>query len=330
MPSELSPHLLATSLHRLGRVGYPIEDNIGLYLDTLSKGRLYEVLAEGYPGPEIIRNLVDIYSEISALIFWREDDAYDEALRAFPLFVGHLAQTAPTLSDLHNLYRISCNFKDGVPDGGGPDHLSHLDDAVETISAIVCSEPCRSTIENGLRDKARPDYDDLIDLAVWFHKADEFELHFESAQSDPVRGLRETHWLVGMDEGQCQRFMDWVRRSLPRDLLARPIARTQNYSEQELTVLRCVLSHAQDTVRRAADRHDLAIWGLSSTDESLACKGAWLLEALSVSQWPAGSVAALDGLSEAVDPHWVSWKEDGQAYLNAKDRLGGLLQIAQR
>ncbi|WP_143435656.1 hypothetical protein [Henriciella aquimarina] len=329
MSSELSPHLLATPLHSLGHVGYPIEDNIELYLDTLYKGRLYETLAEGYPGPDITRNLADIYAEISALIFWGKDDAYEEALRAFPLFVDYLSQTVMDVSDLHNLYRISCNFRDGVPDGGGPDHLSHLDDAVETISAIVCSEPYRSTIENGLRDKVRPDHDDLIDLAVWFHGADEFELHFEHAQFDPVRGLREPHWLVGMNEEQGRRFMAWVRQSLPRDLPARSIARTQDYSERERAVLSSVLSHSHDTVRRAADRHDLAVWGLSSSDISLACKGAWLLEALPLSEWPTGSVAALGGLSEAVDPHWVSWKEDEQAHLNAKDRLGALLQIAQ-
>lgn len=329
MSSELSPHLLATPHHSLGHVGYPIEDNIGLYLDTLYKGRLYETLAEGYPGPDITRNLADIYAEMSALIFWGKDEAYDEALRAFPLFVGHLSETALTVSDLHNLYRISCNFRDGLPGGDGPAHLAHLNNSVETISGIVCSEPYRGTIENGLRDKARPDHDDLIDLAVWFHGADEFELHFEHAQFDPVRGLGETHWLVGMDEGQCRRLMAWVRRCLPSNLLGHPIARNQDYSEREMAMLSCILSHSHDTVRHSVDRHDLAVWGLSSTDISLACKGAWLLEALTVAEWPAGSVAALDGLSEAVDPHWVSWNEDGQAYLNAKDRLGGLLEKAK-
>lgn len=301
MSSEISPHLLATPLHRLGHFGYPIEDNIAIYLDTLYKGRLYEVLAEGYPGAEIIRNLADAYADISALIFWGKDNSYDEALRAFPLFIKHLSQTAMELSDLHNLYRISCNFRDGLPGGDGPPHLSHLENAVETISEIVCSEPYRSTIDKALHDKARADYDDVIDLAVWFNGVDEFELHFNYARFDPVRGLRDAYWFIGMDDAQCRRFMDWARRCISPGRRTRLVSRSYTYAEPNAAILTRVLDYPSETLRNLRDRHDIAVWGLSSSDAHLASKAALLLEQIPVSKWPDGSCAVIKELLEEVE-----------------------------
>lgn len=321
----LAYHVLATPIQNVGQIGYPLSENIDQYMEFLSHGRLLETLSAGYPGVEIIRNLTNTYAEISKLIFWDED--YDEVLEAYPLFVNYLAQTPLGLEDLLNLHDI---YKEMVDDNtdGVPAQNCELQSAREIFEGIFRSDKYRKAILHVLENVASPYYTYVIDMAVRFYGADEFELRFTHAQHAPIEGFTHTAWLYRMSDGQRHRFLEWVRRALPAGLLERPLQRDVAYSKVQARLLEEVIDRAEHTLVDPKDRQDFLIWGLSSTDTGLASNAAWLLEDLPVPDWPEGVAPVLHDLVERTKHKRTSWKSGENKYVKAKDRLASLARLA--
>ena len=323
MTTSYSSHPLATRITSVGDIGYSIKSNITAYLDLLYSGKLYETLKKGYPEKDIILNLADAYAEISEIIFWQEDEYYNEALKAFPLFVNYILETELEIDDLYNVSRIVINFLD---DENGPEHLEALRSAVQNLPAIFQQEKYKNAIYTALQDKSRSDYFELISMANGFYGEDKFELFFSYAQHQPVQVLFWWPWIFEMDEAQCQRFIEWARGYMPTDRHGKPVSRTHQYNEIEKAVLESVLSYPDHTLRNSQDRNDFLVWGLSSTHQFLPCYAAWLLEDMPLSEWPDGSIEIITELFNAMEPNWTSWITNESRYVTIKERLAILLQ----
>lgn len=325
MTPNNSNHPLATPITSAGNWGFLTEDNITAYLDLLYAGRLYETLKTGYPGKDIILNLVDFYAEISEIIFWQENEFYDEALRAFPHLVSYVLETDLEINGLYNVSRIVSNFLDDENENG-PEHLEALRTTVQNLSAMFQQEKYKNAIYAALLDKSRSDYYELISMANGFYDEDYFELFFSYAQHRPLQGLYWSYWTFEMDEAQCQRFIEWARSYMPTDSLGKRVCRTRQYNETEKAVLERVLSYPDHTLRNRQDRHDFLIWGLSSTHKFLPCNAAWLLEDMPLSEWPDGSIEIIKELFDKMEPNWTSWIRKESRYTTIKERLSILLQ----
>lgn len=326
-----SDHPLARPMRHMAS-GYPIVETIGLYLEALYQGKLYETLAAGYPGKEIIFNLTHAYADIAPMIFWDQGNEHDytEALRAFPLFVDDVLETELGLDELYNVYRIVDDFTDGEPTAGdGPAHHAGLWSTVRKLSGVFEEEAYKEAIYGALKDKSRSDYFELISMAAGHYGEDGFELLFGFARHSPKRLLESSHWFFDLDGSQQARFISWARSLLPSEGLGEPIARTRTFSEAEAAVLKFLLSYVPHMLSNEEDRRDFIVWGLSSSEKHLASDAAWLLEDVPPAQWPKGSIEIIGELYEQMEPNWTSWKKKERKYVQAKDRLGDLLQRAQ-
>lgn len=274
METDSSNHPLATNITSVGW-SYPIEDNIEAYLDFLYKSRLYETLKKGYPGRDITLNLTHTYSEISKIIFWEENERYDEALKALPFLTSYILETELGIDDLYNVSEIVGNF---LEDEHGPDHLKALKNTIQDLSTIFQEEKYKNLIYTALQENSRADHFELISIATDFYGEDEFELCFNFAKHQPIQALMWSFWILGMDEVQCQRFIEWARSYMPTDRLEKPVDRNLQYNENEKAVLEKVISYASQTLKNRQDRYDFLTWGLSSTDKFLSSQAAWLLE----------------------------------------------------
>ena len=329
MASNRSDHPLTVRLGSLSSFSYLLEDNIDLYLQVLYEGKLFETLASGYPGEDVIISLADSYAEIADMIFWRQNSAYSEALRAFPLFVGHLLQTKLALSDLYNVHRIVRSFHDGEVGGNGPEHLAELGNSIKKLLGLFLEEAYRTAIYDALQDKSRLNFDELISMAHWHYAEDEFDLFLSYARHQPVQALWIPYWLIDMDDAQRERFIAWARSYMPENILNEPLARAQQYTETEKAVLECVLSRAEHILKNPQDRRDFIIWGLSSTDNHLASAAALQLEDLSSSEWPEGSIRIITELCEVLGPRSSTNSENAESLTKSKtDKLWELLHRA--
>jgi len=332
MTAKHSKHPLAISITSVGWLGYPISDNIKEYLDFLYKRRLHETLKIGFPEKCVILNLTEAYAEISEIIFWQEDEYYDEALKAFPLFVDYILETELEIYDLYNVSRIVSNFFDDE-NKNGPKHLQALRSTVQNLSTIFQQEKYKNSIYASLQDKSRSDYFELISIATDFYGEDEFELCFSVAKYNPKQALEWSYWILGMDEGQCQRFIEWARNYMPIDRLGQPVYRNYQYNETEKAVLENILSNPEKTLKNSQDRHDFLTWGLSSTDKFLSSKAAWLLEDIQLSEWPDRSTQIITELFNEMEPNWTTLKKADNhfsRYVKIKERLEKLLQKDSR
>ncbi|WP_430426483.1 hypothetical protein [Maribacter litoralis] len=325
MATNHTNHLLATRIESVGMLGYPIEDNIIAYLELLYNGNLYETLKTGYLGKDIILNLTDAYAEISKIIFCEKDEYYDEALRAFPHLVSYILETELEIDDLYNVSRIISNYLDDETEHG-PEHIEALRSEVQNLSTIFQQNKYKNVIYTALQDKSRSDYFELIYIATDFYGEDEFELFFSFAKHQPVQVLFWSQWTFGMDEAQCQRFIEWASSYMPTDCLGKPVSRNHQYNEIEKAILERVLAYPENTLRSRQDRHDFIVWGLSSTDQFLPCNAAWLLEDMPLSEWPEGSIEIITELFDTMEPNWTSWILKESRYVTIKERLAILLQ----
>jgi hypothetical protein len=328
MTSTATHHTLATPLTSVGNLGYPIEDNIDAYLDMLYQAKLFETLKAGYPGKAIIHNLADVYAQISEHIFWNEDERFQEALAAFPLFVDHILQTKLEIIDLSRLSEVISSFYDEGPSSKGQDHLADLNKAVQKLEAIFKDEAYKTAIYSALEDKARTDFFELIAMANWCYDENTFELYFSYAQHQPVQTLFYSHWLIDLNDDQIRRFISWARTYMPADRLTKPLERTYEFNVVERAVLERVLLSADKILGCLQDRLDFIIWGLSSPLHVLASNAAWLLEDIPVSQWPEGSPVLIQELLETAEPWWTSWKRKERKYTTVTERLMELLKQA--
>lgn len=328
MKANHSNHPLATPIRSVGSpFGYTIEDNITAYLDFLYEGRLYETLKTGYPGKEIILNLADAYAEISEMIFWEEDEYYDEALRAFPLLVNFILETELNVDDLYNVTRIIDNFLDDE-DENWPEHLEGLRSTFKNLSAMFQQENYKNTIYTALEDKSRSDFYELISIATDFYGENTFELYFSFAKHRPVQVLYWKYWVFEMNEAQHLRLMEWARSYMPSDCLGKPISRNQDYNETENAILELVLRYPEHTLRTRHDQYDFVVWGLSSTDKFLPCNAAWLLEDIPLSEWPDGSKEIITALFTEIEPNWTTFLKKEKRYTTIRERITKLLQKA--
>ncbi|MCG1037654.1 hypothetical protein [Polaribacter sargassicola] len=325
MTTNHSNHPLATPIESVGMWGYPIEDNITAYLDLLYEGKLYETLKIGYSGKDIILNLADAYAKISKIIFWEEDEYYDEALKAFPYLVSYILETELEINDLFNVSKIINNYLDDETQNG-PEHIEAFKSEVQKLSAIFQQEKYKNVIYAELQDKSRSDYFELISIATDFYGEDEFELFFTFAKHQPVQVLFWSQWTFGMDEVQVKRFIEWARSYMPTDCLRKPVSRNHQYNKIEKAILERVLAYPENTLRNRQDRHDFIVWGLSSTDPFLPCNAAWLLEDMPLSEWPNGSIEIITELFDMMEPNWTSWIAKESRYVTIKERLEILLQ----
>ncbi len=324
MTTKHTDHPLTTHFWSAGW-GYTVEENLPAYLALLRKGKLYETLKKGYPGKEIILNLTDAYAEMTGVIFWDEDGDYDEALDAFPLLVNYILETELGIYDLYHVSEIVENFLD---DGleSGPEHLQELKENILLLSAIFEDEKYKSAIYAGLKDKSRNDYDELISMASAFYGESTFELFFSFAKHQPIQVLELSYWTSRMDEGQYQRFMEWTRSYMPADRLEKPVSRNYEYNKTEKAILERVFFYPEETLKTRRDRYDFLIWGISSTDEFMASKAAWLLEDLPLSEWPQGSMEIIEELFNVMEPNWITNVKKENRSLTIKERLGRLLK----
>ncbi|MCA8893221.1 MAG: hypothetical protein KDA56_15710 [Hyphomonas sp.] len=323
-------HPLAVPITSFGQFGYPVSDNIGTYLGVLYEGKLYETLASGYPGEAIILNLVETYAEIGHEIFWTKDETYREALEAFPHLAGHIVETKLGLSDLYHVSQIVEDFFDWEPEGAGPGHLVSLNEPIKSLMNLFHQDGNKNAIYAALADKSRSDLYELISIANWFYGEDAFELFFSFAEVQPVQALRSPYWMIQMNDDQRTRFITWARSHMSTELLSEAPFRTQDYSETVTSLLDRIIWKADDALKSVRDRQDFAIWGLCSADKFMAAKAAYLLEALPVSQWPAGSQDVIAALFEEMELNWTTFKKQGKKghYTTHKERLDDLLEKA--
>jgi hypothetical protein len=323
-------HPLAVPITSFGQFGYPVSDNIGTYLGVLYEGKLYETLASGYPGEAIILNLVETYAEIGHEIFWTKDETYREALEAFPHLAGHIVETKLGLSDLYHVSQIVEDFFDWEPEGAGPGHLVSLNEPIKSLMNLFHQDGNKNAIYAALADKSRSDLYELISIANWFYGEDAFELFFSFAEVQPVQALRSPYWMIQMNDDQRTRFIIWARSHMSTELLSEAPFRTQDYSETVTSLLDRIIWKADDALKSVRDRQDFAIWGLCSADKFMAAKAAYLLEALPVSQWPAGSQDVIAALFEEMELNWMTFKKQGKKghYTTHKERLDDLLEKA--
>lgn len=323
-------HPLAVPITSFGQFGYPVSDNIGTYLGVLYEGKLYETLASGYPGEAIILNLVETYAEIGHEIFWTKDETYREALEAFPHLAGHIVETKLGLSDLYHVSQIVEDFFDWEPEGAGPGHLVSLNEPIKSLMNLFHQDGNKNAIYAALADKSRSDLYELISIANWFYGEDAFELFFSFAEVQPVQALRSPYWMIQMNDDQRTRFIIWARSHMSTELLSEAPFRTQDYSETVTSLLDRIIWKADDALKSVRDRQDFAIWGLCSADKFMAAKAAYLLEALPVSQWPAGSQDVIAALFEEMELNWTTFKKQGKKghYTTHKERLDDLLEKA--
>ncbi|WP_321488856.1 hypothetical protein [uncultured Hyphomonas sp.] len=330
MPSDQAKHPLARRITDLGLIGYPVSDNIDVFLGALYEGQLYKTLSEGYPGQEIVLNLTRVYAEIGEVIFWGQEASYREALDAFPYLTAHIVDTRLGLADLYHVLEILESFFDWEPDGQGPDHLPHLNDPIRSLAGLFEQAAYKNAIYAALADKARPDFSELISMADWFYGEDVFDLFFSFAEAQPVRALEPAYWLIGINDDQRERFISWARSHMPAGLLLTAAARTQAYDETVTQILDRITWKHEHTLKTVRDRVDFTVWGLCSANKFKAANAAYLLEELPVSQWPEGSLSVISGLYEDMEPNWTSFKSrNGKgAYTTHKERLGELLKKA--
>ena len=330
MPSDHAKHPLATHITDHGQFGYPVSDNIHAYLNALYEGKLYETLSAGYPGREIILNLAHTYSLMSQEIFWTEDEAYEQALNAFPYLADHIAGTDMGLADLYHVSVIVENFFDGDLDGQGPAHLTRLNAPIKSLAELFERPDYKTAIYTALENKSRSDFHELISMATWFYGEDAFDLFFSFAEAQPVQALEPAYWLIDMNDAQRERFISWARSHMPSGLSLPVSARTQAYDETVSQILDRIEWKHEHTLKSVRDRVDFTIWGLCSADKFKAANAAYLLEDLPVSQWPEGSLAVISGLYEDMEPNWTSFKSRGGkgSYTTHRERLGELLKKA--
>ncbi|AFJ02723.1 hypothetical protein Q7C_1574 [Methylophaga frappieri] len=328
MPSTQSPHPLAVSLYSVGEIGYPVVENIEAYLEALYGAGLYETLAAGNPGEAVIRNLAEAYSIISEMIFWQEDQDYDQALKAFPLFVEYVTEMQLSLGDLHHITEIVTSFFDWEADSEGPAHLDELKPSIQSLTNLFNRGEYKSAIYSALAEHSYKDVDDLIGMAHWFYGEDEFELFFSCAQHYPLRALSNAYWLIDLNDEQRQRFIAWARRFMPSERLGKTLSQTQVYTEIEKRILDRVIFHQEHLLKNQKDHRDFAIWGMCSEDRLIALHGAYLLEELPVAIWPQGSKTIIESLLVWTEPHWNSVKrKDGKSqYVKSQDWLRELLE----
>ena len=329
MSSGQSSHPFATRFSSSGTPGAAFEYDLRIYLDDLYKEDFCERLAAEYPGRDVVYNLLLFYADTAQTIFWKQDDHYDEALRAFSVLVGHIAETELDLDDLFYVFDIIEGFFDNEQEGEGPDHLPWLRQSVHALSDLFQEERYRKAIEDALDDKSRADFVYLISIAGWFYGADEFDLYMSFVTRRPDFALSNArYWLLGMSDEQCQRFIAWARSCLPPEQLAGPLSRTQESTKAQKAILDAVISERAHILRNPEDQRDFMVWGLRSADNFMAAKAAYMLEDIPVSEWPEGSQAIVKELFSEMQPHWLSYKgpRGKGVYVKSKDRLGDLLE----
>lgn len=334
MPATQSHHPLAVSLYTVGQIGYPVIDNIEAYLEALYDAGLNDTLAAGDPGEAVIRNLAEAYGMIAEIIFLQpeliclqENDAYEQALKALPLFVDYVIEMQLSLGDLHHLTEIVTSFFDGETDDEGPAHLGVLKPSIQSLTNLFNRDEYKSAIYSALAEHSYKDVDDLIGMAHWFYGEDEFELFFSCAQHYPLRALSNSYWLIDLNEEQCQRFITWARRFMLSERLDKALSRTQAYTEVEERILDRVIFHEESLLKNQHDRRDFSTWGMCSDNLLMTLHSAYLLDDLAVPLWPVGSKAVIIDLLAEVEPHWMSVrKKDGKTeYVKSQDWLRELL-----
>jgi hypothetical protein len=329
MSSGQSSHPFATRFFSSGTPGAAFEYDLRIYLDDLYKENFCERLAAEYPGRDVVYNLLLFYADTAQTIFWKQDDHYDEALRAFSVLVGHIAETDLDLDDLFYVFDIIEGFFDYEQEGEGPDHLPWLRQSVHALSGLFQEERYRKAIEAALDDKSRADFVYLISIAGWFYGADEFDLYMSFVTGRPDLVLSNArYWLLNVSDEQCRRFIAWARSCLPPEQLSGPLSRTQEYTKTQKAILDVVISEWVHILRSPQDRRDFMAWGLRSADKFKAAEAAYMLEDFPVSEWPEGSRAIVEELFSEMQPHWLSYKgsRGKGAYVKSKDRLGDLLE----
>ena len=330
MSSGQSSHPFATRFFSSGTPGAAFEYNLRIYLDDLYKENFCERLAAEYPGRDIVHNLLLFYADAAQTLFWKQDDHYDEALRAFSVLVGHLSVTELDLDDLFYVFDIIEGFFDYEQEGTGPDHLPWLRHSIQALSDLFQEERYRNAIEDALDDPMRADFVYLISIAGWFYGADEFDLYMSFASKHyPELALSNARcWLLNMSDKQCQRFIAWARSCLPPEQHSGPLSRTEEYTKTQKAILDVAISERVHILRNPQDRRDFLAWGLCSADKFKAAEAAYMLEDFPVSEWPEGSQAIVEELFSLMQPHWLSYKgPPGKgAYVKSKDRLGDLLE----
>ena len=330
MSSGQSSHPFGTRFFRSGTPGAAFEDDLRIYLDDLYKENFCERLAAEYPGREVVYNLLLFYADAAQTLFWKQNDHYDEALRALSVLVGHIAETELDLDDLFYVFDLIEGFFDYEREGAGPDHLPWLRQSIQALSDLFQEERYRKAIEDALDDKSRADFVYLISIAGWFYGADEFDLYMSFASKHyPELALSNArYWLLSVSDEQCQRFIAWARSCLPPEQLSGPLSRTEEYTKTQKAILDVVISERVHILRSPQDRHDFMVWGLCSADKFKAAEAAYMLEDFQVSEWPDGSQAIVEDLFNLMQPHWLSCKgAPGKGvYVRSKDRLSDLLE----
>ena len=330
MSSGQSSHPFGTRFFRSGTPGAAFEDDLRIYLDDLYKENFCERLAAEYPGREVVYNLLLFYADAAQTLFWKQNDHYDEALRALSVLVGHIAETELDLDDLFYVFDLIEGFFDYEREGAGPDHLPWLRQSIQALSDLFQEERFRKAIEDALDDKSRADFVYLISIAGWFYGADEFDLYMSFASKHyPELALSNArYWLLSVSDEQCQRFIAWARSCLPPEKLSGPLSRTQEYTKTQKAILDVVISDRVHILRNSQDRRDFMAWGLRAADTFMAAKAAYMLEDVPVADWPAGSQVIVEELFSLMQPHWLSYKgpRGKGAYVRSKVRLGELLE----
>ncbi len=330
MSSGRSSHPLAVRFRSWGDLKVTFEYKLRTYLDNLYKEKFCETLAAKYPGREVVYSLLLFYADAAQTLFWKQDDHYDEALRALSVLVGHIAETDLDLDDLCYVFEIIEGFFDYEQEGEGPDHLPWLRQSIQALSDLFQEERYRKAIEDALDDKSRSDFVCLISIAGWFYGADEFDLYmsFASKHYSELALSNARYWLLNVSDEQCQRFIAWARSCLPPEQLSGPLSRSMEYTKTQKAILDVAISERGHILRSPQDRCDFMVWGLRSADKFKAAEAAYMLEDIPVSEWPEGSQAIVEELFSLMQPHWLSYKgPPGKgAYVKSKDRLGDLLE----
>lgn len=329
MSSGQSSHPFATRFLSSGTPGAAFEYDLRIYLDDLYKEDFCERLAAEYPGRDVVYNLLLFYADTAQTLFWKQDVHYDEALRAFSVLVGHIAETDLDLDDLFYVFDIIEGFFDYEQEGEGPDHLPWLRQSIQALSDLFREERYRKAIEDALDDTTRADFVYLISIAGWFYGADEFDLYMSFVTGRPDVVLSNArYWLLNVSDEQCRRFIAWARSCLPPEQLSGPLSRTQEYTKTQKAILDVVISERVHILRSPQDRRDFMAWGLRSADKFKAAEAAYMLEDFPVSEWPEGSQVIVEALFSEMQPHWLSCKgsRGKGVYVKSKDRLGDLLE----
>ncbi len=292
---EVSQWVITQTFSKVTQWGYPIEDNIGSVLAVINKGRLHKTLSAGRIDDGLLFQLLDIYEQIAELVLFAPDDEeYEEARLSFPLFVAQLAERDLNMEQLYSLasmhndlfglqYLISGAVKEADPYPLIWDVEQDRRASISLQEVFLHPHNAR-LIQVALADIDSPHHDDAIDIATWINGADEFELRFAAAKSQPGKWL-EYSWYAHESKENKRRFLAWGAETLRIDERAAAAFGQfpQQFTEAEVAIFRAMLSTGHELKSETLPFVKIAI---ESDDSGLNRDAARALDVWPLADWP--------------------------------------------